>query len=35
MKHGRISQTALKVGHSLVALSAKDDWSQRLSESLV
>ncbi len=35
MKPGRMSQTALEVGASLVALSAKDDWAQRLPPGLV
>lgn len=34
MKRGRVSQTALKVAHNLVTLSAKDDWSQRLPPGL-
>ena len=34
MKQGRISQTALKVAHNLVTLSAKDDWAQRLPAGL-
>ena len=34
MKQGRVSQTALKAAHNLVALSAKDDWQQRLPEDL-
>ena len=35
MKQGRISQTALKVALSLVTLSVKDDWAQRLPPGLV
>ena len=35
MKQGRISQTALKVALSLVTLSIKDDWAQRLPVGLV
>jgi methyltransferase (TIGR00027 family) len=35
MKQGRISQTALKVALSLVTLSVKDDWAQRLPAGLV
>ena len=35
MKQGRISQTALKVALSLVSLSAKDDWGERLPAGLV
>ncbi len=35
MKPGRISQTALKVALSLVTLSVKDDWAQRLPARLV
>ncbi len=35
MKHGRISQTALKVAIGLVTLSVKDDWAQRLPPGLV
>ena len=34
MKQGRVSQTALKVAHNLVTLSAKDDWAQRLPTDL-
>ena len=34
MKQGRISQTALKVAHNLVTLSAKGDWGQRLPAGL-
>jgi O-methyltransferase involved in polyketide biosynthesis len=34
MKQGRVSQTALKVAHNLVALSAKDDWAERLPAGL-
>jgi methyltransferase (TIGR00027 family) len=34
MKQGRISQTALKVAHNLVTLSAKDDWAERLPAGL-
>lgn len=34
VKQGRISQTALKVAHNLVTLSAKDDWAQRLPAGL-
>jgi len=34
MKEGRISQTALKVAHNLVTLSAKDDWGERLPAGL-
>lgn len=34
MKQGRVSQTALKVAHNLVTLSAKDDWGQRLPVDL-
>jgi methyltransferase (TIGR00027 family) len=34
VKQGRISQTALKVAHNLVTLSAKDDWAQRLPADL-
>ena len=34
VKQGRISQTALKVAHNLVTLSAKDDWAQRLPPGL-
>ena len=34
MKRGRVSQTALKVAHNLVTLSAKDDWAQRLPSDL-
>lgn len=34
MKQGRASQTALKVAHNLVTLSAKDDWAQRLPVGL-
>ena len=34
MKQGRVSQTALKVAHSLVTLSAKDDWGKRLPAGL-
>lgn len=35
MKQGRTSQTALKVALSLVTLSVKDDWAQRLPPGLV
>ncbi len=35
MKQGRISQTALKVALSLITLSVKDDWAQRLPPGLV
>tara|TARA_B100000809_G_scaffold143958_1_gene141486 strand:+ start:525 stop:1358 length:834 start_codon:yes stop_codon:yes gene_type:complete len=35
VKQGRISQTALKVALSLVTLSVKDDWAQRLPPGLV
>lgn len=35
VKKGRISQTALKVALSLVTLSVKDDWAQRLPVGLV
>ncbi len=35
MKQGRISQTALKVALSLITLSVKDDWAQRLPSGLV
>jgi methyltransferase (TIGR00027 family) len=35
VKQGRISQTALKVALSLVSLSAKDDWGERLPAGLV
>ncbi len=35
MKQGRISQTALKVALSLVTLSVKDDWAQRLPAGMV
>jgi methyltransferase (TIGR00027 family) len=35
MKQGRISQTALKVGLSLITLAQKDDWAERLPPSLV
>lgn len=35
MKQGRISQTALKVALSLVTLSVKDDWAQRLPPGMV
>ena len=35
MKQGRISQTALKVAVSLVTLSIKDDWAERLPPDLV
>ena len=35
MKQGRISQTALKVALSLVTLSVKGDWAQRLPAGLV
>ena len=35
MKQGRVSQTALKVAVSLVTLSVKDDWAQRLPAGLV
>lgn len=35
MKQKRRSQTALKVAASLVALSVKDDWAQRLPPGLV
>ena len=34
MKQGRVSQTALKVAHSLVTLGAKDDWGKRLPAGL-
>lgn len=34
MKQGRVSQTALKVAHNLVTLSAKDDWARRLPVGL-
>jgi len=34
VKQGRVSQTALKVAHSLVTLSAKDDWGKRLPAGL-
>ena len=35
VKQGRISQTALKVALSLITLSVKDDWAQRLPSGLV
>jgi len=35
VKQGRISQTALKVALSLVTLSVKDDWAQRLPAGMV
>lgn len=35
LKQGRISQTALKVAISLVTLSVKDDWAQRLPPGMV
>ena len=35
VKQGRISQTALKVALSLVTLSVKDDWAERLPAGLV
>jgi methyltransferase (TIGR00027 family) len=35
MKQGRISQTALKVGLSLITLEQKDDWAERLPPGLV
>ena len=35
MKQGRISQTALKVGLSLITLEQKDDWAARLPPGLV
>lgn len=35
MKQGRISQTALKVALSLITLSVKDGWAQRLPAGLV
>ncbi len=35
VKQGRISQTAIKVAHSLVSLSVKDDWGKRLPAGLV
>ena len=35
VKQGRISQTALKVALSLITLSVKDDWAQRLPPGLV
>jgi len=35
VKQGRISQTALKVALSLVTLSIKDDWAERLPGDLV
>ena len=35
VKQGRISQTALKVALSLVTLSIKDDWGERLPPDLV
>jgi methyltransferase (TIGR00027 family) len=34
VKQGRVSQTALKVAHNLVTLSAKGDWAQRLPAGL-
>jgi methyltransferase (TIGR00027 family) len=35
VKQGRISQTALKVGLSLITLAQKDDWAERLPPGLV
>ncbi len=35
MKHGRISQTALKVALGMITLNIKDDWAQRLPPGLV